>query len=82
MTRFDRYRTTLKGTWKDLPLAANGLTYDLGAHLIDQTMVLFGRPEKLTAFIQNVRGIGHEDVDDCVRVSRPLSVLTYSEREP
>jgi len=44
--RFDRYKTTLspkkfKET-KDLP--GNGLVYDLGPHLIDQAISLFGRP--------------------------------------
>lgn len=63
-SRFDRYRTVLKGTWKDLPVPANGLVYDLGAHLIDQVLLLFGRPQKITAFVENIRGIGHEDVDD------------------
>jgi len=67
-SRFDRYRTTLKNTWKDLPIPANGLTYDLGAHLIDQALVLFGRPQKLTALIENVRGLGHKDVDDCFTI--------------
>lgn len=66
--RHDRYRTFLKGTWKDHPAPANGLTYDLGSHLIDQSLVLFGRPTKLTAMIENVRGIGSKDVDDNVRV--------------
>jgi len=63
-TRFDRFRTALKGTWKDLPLPANGLTYDLAAHLIDQCLVLFGRPKAITAFIENIRGIGAPGVDD------------------
>ncbi|EPQ59911.1 hypothetical protein GLOTRDRAFT_27456, partial [Gloeophyllum trabeum ATCC 11539] len=63
-SHYDRYRDTLKGTWKDEPKPANGQTYDLGAHLIDQALVLFGRPEKVTAFISNMRGIGHPDVDD------------------
>ncbi|KAI0698612.1 oxidoreductase [Cytidiella melzeri] len=63
-SRFDRYRATLKGTWKDLPLPANGLTYDLAAHTIDQVLLLFGRPTSITAHIQNIRGIGHIDVDD------------------
>ncbi|KAI0347431.1 oxidoreductase [Trametopsis cervina] len=63
-SRFDRFRTTLKGTWKDLPLPANGLTYDLAAHTIDQVLLLFGRPARITAHIQNIRGIGHPDVDD------------------
>lgn len=56
----------MKGTWKDEPLPAAGQAYDLGAHLIDQTLQLFGRPEKITAFLQNVRGIGHAEVDDTV----------------
>lgn len=63
-SHYDRYRKGLKGTWKDEPLAANGQTYDLGSHLIDQTLTLFGRPEKLTAFTQNVRGVGSPQVDD------------------
>ncbi|TCD66954.1 hypothetical protein EIP91_000732 [Steccherinum ochraceum] len=63
-SRFDRFRSLLKGTWKDLPLPANGQTYDLGTHLIDQTLVLFGRPSKVTAHIENIRGIGSKELDD------------------
>lgn len=63
---FDRYRRELKGTWKDQPLPASGQTYDLGAHLIDQTLALFGRPHKITGFIQNIRGNGNINVDDTV----------------
>ena len=66
LLRFDRYRTGLKGTWKDEPSPGAGQIYDLGTHLIDQALVLFGRPESLTAFKQNIRGIGHPDVDDSV----------------
>lgn len=64
---YDRYRRVLKGTWKDHPLPANGQLYDLGTHIIDQALTLFGRPLRLTAFVQNARGIGHPDVDDTVR---------------
>ncbi|KAH9938517.1 oxidoreductase [Fomitopsis serialis] len=67
-SRFDRYRAALKGTWKDLPIPANGLTYDLGAHTIDQSLVLFGRPKAVTAMIENIRGIGHKEVDDCFTI--------------
>ncbi|KAJ8516384.1 hypothetical protein ONZ45_g6298 [Pleurotus djamor] len=63
-SHYDRYRNTLKGTWKDHALPANGQLYDLGTHIIDQTLVLFGRPANLTAFVQNTRGIGHPDIDD------------------
>ena len=66
---FDRYRAALKGTWKDEAGPACGQTYDLGSHLIDQTLVLFGRPESITAFVENARNIGDPDVDDSVRLS-------------
>ncbi|KAH9482820.1 putative oxidoreductase C26H5.09c [Psilocybe cubensis] len=64
----DRFRKGLKGTWKDVPSPGVGLTYDLGSHLIDQTLCLFGRPDRITAFIQNLRGIGSPDVDDCFTI--------------
>ncbi|KZT20780.1 NAD-P-binding protein [Neolentinus lepideus HHB14362 ss-1] len=67
-SRHDRYRTFLKGTWKDRAAPGTGLVYDLGSHLIDQALVLFGRPTKITAFIQNVRGIGDPNVDDCFTI--------------
>ncbi|PIL36909.1 hypothetical protein GSI_00599 [Ganoderma sinense ZZ0214-1] len=67
-SRFDRFRADLKGTWKDLPLDANGLVYDLAAHTIDQVLVLFGRPTKLTAFKENIRGIGDKEVDDAFTI--------------
>lgn len=66
---FDRYRAALKGTWKDEAGPACGQTYDLGSHLIDQTLVLFGRPKSITALIENARNIGDPDVDDSVRLS-------------
>ncbi|KDR83581.1 hypothetical protein GALMADRAFT_133012 [Galerina marginata CBS 339.88] len=63
-SHFDRFRRGLKGTWKDQALPAAGLTYDLGSHLIDQALCLFGRPARITAFIQNLRGVGNPNVDD------------------
>ncbi|KAG7097114.1 hypothetical protein E1B28_004492 [Marasmius oreades] len=63
-SHFDRYRMSLKGTWKDEPLPASGQLFDLGAHLIDQTLTLFGRPSKITAFTQNIRRLGSPDVED------------------
>lgn len=56
----------MKNSWKDVPAPGTGLTYDLGSHLVDQALVLFGRPYSVTAFIENIRGIGDAGVDDCV----------------
>lgn len=64
---FDRYRPGLKGTWKDQALPAAGVLYDLGTHLIDQAYALFGRPQTVTATLENLRGIGDPSVDDYVR---------------
>ncbi|KAA6340233.1 putative oxidoreductase YhhX [termite gut metagenome] len=44
--RFDRYKPVISPkTFKETPtLEANGLSYDLGPHLLDQVISLFGRP--------------------------------------
>lgn len=46
---FDRFRPAIKQGWREQPLAASGLLYDLGSHLIDQALVLFGLPKSVTA---------------------------------
>ena len=45
--RYDRYRREIsKKTFKEEALPASGLSYDLGPHLIDQAISLFGKPLK------------------------------------
>ena len=48
--RFDRYKATLspKRFKETKSMAPNGLAYDLGPHLVDQAISLFGRPLKFT----------------------------------
>ncbi|MFC1413981.1 Gfo/Idh/MocA family oxidoreductase [Streptacidiphilus sp. N1-12] len=43
-SRFERWRPELKGGWRELgdPAEAGGLLYDLGSHLVDQALTLFG----------------------------------------
>lgn len=45
-SRFERFRPTLKGGWREQgePEEGGGLLFDLGAHLIDQALALFGWP--------------------------------------
>ncbi len=44
--RYDRYRTAIgPKTFKEEPYAASGLMYDLGPHLLDQAISLFGKPD-------------------------------------
>ncbi|KAG2158820.1 uncharacterized protein EDB93DRAFT_423937 [Suillus bovinus] len=59
-SHYDRYRAGIRSSWKD----SAGAVYDLGSHLLDQALKLFGRPAQITAFIQNIRGVTKPEVDD------------------
>lgn len=50
-SRYERWRPQLTGGWRELadPAQAGGLLYDLGPHVIDQFLVLFGMPERVYA---------------------------------
>jgi predicted dehydrogenase len=40
-SRIDRYRPEVRDRWREIPGPGAGLLYDLGPHLIDQTLLLF-----------------------------------------
>ncbi len=49
-SHFDRWRPiNRQGKWKENPGEATGILYDLGSHLIDQAITLFGMPEEVFA---------------------------------
>lgn len=53
---FDRFAPgARRSAWRDEPLPAGGVLYDLGAHLIDQALVLFGLPNAVYADIRYQR---------------------------
>ncbi|UOU99950.1 Gfo/Idh/MocA family oxidoreductase [Chryseobacterium daecheongense] len=56
--RFDRFRTEPSGKQhKENPVeAGSGSLHDLGAHLVDQAVQLFGYPEKLFADVFSMKG--------------------------
>ena len=57
-SRCERYRPIPRhDAWRELggPDEAGGLLYDLGSHLIDQALVLFGKPTKVYAEIERRR---------------------------
>lgn len=47
--RWDRFRPQVIDRWRERAEPGGGLLYDLGAHLIDQALALFGRPEWIQA---------------------------------
>ncbi|RST30217.1 oxidoreductase [Sphingomonas ginkgonis] len=46
---WDRFRPTIKPGWRERPAPGTGLLFDLGSHLLDQALVLFGVPEWIEA---------------------------------
>lgn len=62
-SHYDRYRNFIQpGTWKERSDAGAGILYNLGSHMIDQALVLFGMPEAVTAHLRIVRTGG--EVED------------------
>lgn len=50
---FDRFRLQLRpDAWRERAEPGSGVFFDLGPHVIDQAMVLFGRPDAITADIR------------------------------
>ena len=60
--RWDRYRPDVPDRWRERPGAGAGLLYDLGPHLVDQALCLFGRPDWVQADVFSQRR--HAQVDD------------------
>lgn len=66
-SHFDRFRPQLKpNAWREQPDPGSGVLFDLGPHLIDQAMLLFGIPEAITADVRIERDGG--SVDDAFDV--------------
>jgi len=49
--RWDRFRPALRDSWRETAGPGGGVLVDLGPHLIDQALALFGMPEAITADI-------------------------------
>ena len=49
--RWDRFRPALRDSWHEAAGPGGGVLIDLGPHLIDQALALFGPPESVTADI-------------------------------
>lgn len=61
-SHFDRFRPVPRPRWRELQGEGTGILYDLGPHLIDQAIALFGAPEALTARCRALRQ-GSDTVD-------------------
>lgn len=59
---YDRFRNHIEpNTWKEEPRLGTGILYNLGSHMLDQMVVLFGLPEFVDARIGVQRPGGRVD---------------------
>jgi scyllo-inositol 2-dehydrogenase (NADP+) len=54
--RWDRFRPEIKQGWREVPGDGTGLLADLGPHLIDQALQLFGQPDAVEGDVTCQRG--------------------------
>lgn len=54
-SHFDRFRPVVQDRWREHDAPGGGLWYDLGPHLIDQAVQLFGLPEAISVDIARLR---------------------------
>jgi scyllo-inositol 2-dehydrogenase (NADP+) len=52
-SHYDRFRPVITpNTWKETGDEYSGVLYGLGTHMVDQALVLFGKPESVTAHLK------------------------------
>ena len=67
-SHFDRFRPERKPhAWREEDLPGSGVWFDIGPHLFDQALLLFGRPDAIGADIRVERGV--TEVDDAFDVT-------------
>ena len=73
-SHFDRFRPEVRVRWREQNVPGSGLWFDLGPHLIDQTLQLFGLPQSVQGNIATLRE--GAEINDWAHV-----VLNYPEHK-
>ncbi len=86
-SHFDRFRNYIQtDSWKEDPDTGTGTLYNLGSHMIDQALVLFGMPKAIQADLNAFRTGGKVDDNYDVRLYYPDIKVTlkgsYLVKEP
>ena len=58
-SHFDRFRPVVQDRWRERDEPGGGLWYDLGPHLLDQAIQLFGMPDAISVDIARLRDGAH-----------------------
>ncbi|KAL9628832.1 MAG: hypothetical protein Q9204_005635 [Flavoplaca sp. TL-2023a] len=69
-SHIDRYKPTFANAkpWKIIRQPGGGAIYDIGAHIIDQIVLLFGLPQRITGFTGSQRAENAGGYDDSCTV--------------
>jgi scyllo-inositol 2-dehydrogenase (NADP+) len=73
-SHFDRFRPKVPQRWREEASRGGGLLFDLGPHLIDQALALFGAPQSVFATVRQHRD--HASAPDYVHL-----LLDYHDKE-
>lgn len=78
-SRFERWRPQLKGGWRESgdPEEIGGLLYDLGSHVVDQALVLFGPVTEVYAESDVRRAGAAADDDTFIALTHAGGVRTH-----
>ncbi|MBM0275938.1 Gfo/Idh/MocA family oxidoreductase [Micromonospora tarensis] len=78
-SRFERFRPTIKPGWRELAGAeeAGGALFDLGAHLVDQAVQLFGPVDRVYAEVDRRRAGAAVDDDAFVALTHANGVHSH-----
>ncbi|MCQ8194161.1 Gfo/Idh/MocA family protein [Streptomyces rugosispiralis] len=78
-SRFERWRPRLKGGWRESgdPAEVGGLLYDLGSHLVDQALTLFGPVESVYAEVDMRRPGAQTDDDTFIALTHTTGVRSH-----
>lgn len=76
--RFDRYKSSIgPKVFKETKRAASGILYDLGSHLLDQAISLFGKPKSITKLKSTFREKSVVDDYGHVMLNYPSGVNVF-----
>ncbi|MBC9717087.1 Gfo/Idh/MocA family oxidoreductase [Streptomyces sp. TRM66268-LWL] len=78
-SRFERWRPQLKGGWRESgnPEEIGGLLYDLGSHVVDQALTLFGPAVQVYAEADVRRPDAQTDDDTFIAVTHANGVRSH-----
>jgi predicted dehydrogenase len=83
-SHFDRFRPQVLTRWRESDTAGSGIWYDLGSHLLDQAVQLFGKPDAIHLTEMKVRDgakatdFFHATLQYKNSVNQPLLVILHA----